>query len=165
MKKDPASNGRPKKGSARKGSAGNGAFKKGPGNKGKSAGPSRPDVEKMVYLGFEIFYGKNNRQNDYLTMKIARGEDVWLHTKDIPGSHVLIKNNAGQPLPDEVLEKAAGLAAWHSQGREAAKVPVDFTRRKHVWKPGGARPGMVLYDHQQTLYVTPVSPVNIDAPN
>jgi predicted ribosome quality control (RQC) complex YloA/Tae2 family protein len=109
-------------------------------------------------LGFDIYCGKNNKQNDYLTMKMARGEDIWLHTKDIPGSHVLIKNPEGRDIPPEVVEKAAQWAAWHSQARQSSKVPVDYTKRKNVWKPNGARPGMALYKNQQTLYISPAEP-------
>jgi predicted ribosome quality control (RQC) complex YloA/Tae2 family protein len=116
------------------------------------------NIGKTVYLGFEIYCGKNNKQNDFLTMKMAKGEDIWLHTKDIPGSHVLIKNRGGRPVPQEVLDKAARWAAWHSKARQSSKAPVDYTERKNVWKPNGARPGMALYKNQQTLYVSPEEP-------
>jgi predicted ribosome quality control (RQC) complex YloA/Tae2 family protein len=68
---------------------------------------------------------------------------------------VLIKNPGGGLVPDEVLEKAAQMAAWHSKARYSSRVPVDYTKRKHIWRPKGARPGMVLYENQQTLYVPP----------
>ncbi|BCJ85106.1 Rqc2 family fibronectin-binding protein [Effusibacillus dendaii] len=102
--------------------------------------------------GIEIFVGKNNRQNDYLTMKMAHNSDTWLHTKDIPGSHVVIRSHQ---VPDSTLLEAAMLAAYYSKARESSLVPVDYTLIKHVWKPNGAKPGMVLYEGQQTLYVTP----------
>jgi predicted ribosome quality control (RQC) complex YloA/Tae2 family protein len=123
--------------------------------KKKNPKQSPLEIGQFSYLGFQIYYGKNNKQNDYLTMKLARGEDIWLHAKDIPGAHVLIKSARSDSVPDEVLEKAARLAAWHSKARLSAKVPVDYTRRRHVWKPNGARPGMVLYKEQQTFYVEP----------
>lgn len=104
--------------------------------------------------GFTILVGKNNRQNDRLTLREAKDTDVWLHTKDIPGSHVIIRTD-GQVVPDQTLEQAAQLAAWYSKAREAQKVPVDYTLRKHVHKPRGAKPGMVIYDNQQTLYIDP----------
>ncbi|MDR1204434.1 MAG: NFACT family protein [Peptococcaceae bacterium] len=139
-----------------------GYIKKEPAQRKKAA--KQPDragadyISKAACLGFEIYCGKNNRQNDYLTMKMARGEDIWLHTKDIPGSHVLIKNPGGRDVPPEVVEKAAQWAAWHSKARQSSKAPVDYTKRKHVWKPNGARPGMALYKNQQTLYVSPGEP-------
>lgn len=106
--------------------------------------------------GLIILVGKNNRQNDYLTMKLAGAPDVWLHAKEIPGSHVIIRLNPGQTeAPERTLSEAANLAAYYSQARVSSQVPVDFTHRRNVWKPSGARPGMVLYDHQRTLYVTP----------
>ena len=88
-------------------------------------------------------------------MKIAKTEDLWLHTKDIPGSHVVIKNPNRKTIPSPIIEKAALLAAYHSQARYSTNVPVDYTKRQHVWKPQGAKPGFVLYTHQHTLFVTP----------
>ncbi|MEG6522159.1 Rqc2 family fibronectin-binding protein [Desulfotomaculum sp. 1211_IL3151] len=113
--------------------------------------------EPMSFLsseGITILVGKNNKQNDYLTLRLAGDDDIWLHTKDIPGSHVIIRNIAGE-VPEQTLLEAATLAAWFSKSRQAGKVPVDFTLRRHVRKPNGAKPGMVIYDHQQTLYVSP----------
>ncbi|GAX90435.1 Rqc2 family fibronectin-binding protein [Effusibacillus lacus] len=102
--------------------------------------------------GIDIFVGKNNKQNDYLTMKLAHSADTWLHTKDIPGSHVVIRS---KEVPETTLLEAAQLAAYFSKARESSHVPVDYTLIKHVWKPNGAKPGMVLYEAQKTLYVTP----------
>jgi predicted ribosome quality control (RQC) complex YloA/Tae2 family protein len=104
--------------------------------------------------GFEIYVGKNNVQNDYLTLKLASNQDVWLHTKDIPGSHVIIKTE-GKEVDDATLEEAANLAAYYSKSRMSSKVPVDYTRRKNVKKPTGAKPGMVIYDNYFTMYITP----------
>lgn len=115
--------------------------------------PSLPP--KINQDSWVIYFGKNNRQNDLLTMKMAKTEDLWFHTKDIPGSHVLIKNPTNKVIPTEIIEKAALLAAYHSQARYSAKVPVDYTKRQNVWKPQGAKPGFVLYTNQHTLYVTP----------
>lgn len=114
--------------------------------------------QKLTLDGWEVYIGKNNRQNDYLVTKIAKPEDIWLHTKNIPGSHVIIRNPAGIKVPDHILEQAARLAAGHSQARFSANVPVDYTLRKHVWKIKGAKPGMVHYENQRTIYVTPASP-------
>jgi len=104
--------------------------------------------------GFDIYVGKNNLQNDQLTLKTASKSDMWFHTKDIPGSHVIIKAE-GKDIPDETLLLAAKLAAYHSKGKDSSQVPVDYTRVKHVSKPSGAKPGMVIYVKNQTLYVTP----------
>lgn len=102
--------------------------------------------------GIELFVGKNNKQNEYLTMKMAHNTDTWLHAKDIPGSHVVIR---AKDVPERTLQEAATLAAYFSKARESSGVPVDFTLVKHVWKPNGSKPGFVLYDNQRTLYVTP----------
>lgn len=104
--------------------------------------------------GFTILVGKNNKQNDYLTLRIADPEDIWMHTKNIPGSHVIIKC-AGKEVPDETLYEAAMLAAFYSKGRMSSQVPVDYTIKKHVKKPSGSKPGMVIYETNSTIYVTP----------
>lgn len=102
--------------------------------------------------GTEILVGKNNKQNDYLTNKLAARDEIWLHTKDIPGSHVVIRSK--EPAENTILE-AASLAAYFSKARNSSSVPVDFTQVRHVKKPSGAKPGFVIYDNQQTVYVTP----------
>jgi predicted ribosome quality control (RQC) complex YloA/Tae2 family protein len=104
--------------------------------------------------GFHIYIGKNNRQNDELTLKFANGADYWLHTKDIPGSHVIIKTE-GHPVPEKTLNEAAMLAAFYSKARGGSLVPVDYTLKKNVKKPSGAKPGMVIYETNKTAYVTP----------
>lgn len=106
----------------------------------------------MSSNGITIFVGKNNKQNEYVTQKVARQDDYWLHTKDIPGSHVIIRSN--QPDEDTLLE-AAQLAAYYSQAGQSSSVPVDYTRIRHVKKPNGAKPGFVTYSEQKTLNVTP----------
>ncbi len=93
-------------------------------------------------------------QNDKLTLKTAKGSDLWLHTKDIPGSHTVIRTGGREP-PERTLTEAAGLAALHSKAAHSAQVPVDCTEIRHVRKPAGAPPGRVIYDSQRTLYVTP----------
>ncbi len=104
--------------------------------------------------GFDIYVGKNNIQNDELTLKFASKKDTWLHTKDIAGSHVIIKSN-GKEIPKTTLVLAAKLAALHSKGKDSSNVPVDYTLVKHVSKPSGAKFGMVIYVNNKTLYVTP----------
>ncbi|NLT95596.1 MAG: fibronectin-binding domain-containing protein [Clostridia bacterium] len=104
---------------------------------------------------YKILVGKNNKQNDYITFKLGKNEDMWLHVKDIPGSHVIIKNPGKKEIPKSILDEAANLAAYYSKGRYSALVPVDYTLRKNVKKPGGAKPGMVIYENQKTIYITP----------
>ena len=104
--------------------------------------------------GTDIYVGKNNTQNDRLTFKTAAADDIWLHTKDIHGSHVIIKA-LRKEIGDKTLLEAAELAAYYSQARSSSAVPVDYTRRKFVHKPSGAKPGMAIYTNNRTLYVTP----------
>lgn len=104
--------------------------------------------------GFTILVGRNNLQNDQLTLKESRGRDVWLHTKNIPGSHTIVVSQ-GQEVPDTTLHQAAILAAVNSKAAESSQVPVDYTLIKNVKKPRGAKPGMVIYVQYQTAYVTP----------
>ena len=104
--------------------------------------------------GFTVLVGRNNRQNDRLTLKTAAKTDIWLHTKDIHGSHVILRTN-GRPVGERDLAEAAQLAAYHSKARESTNVPVDYTLVKHVSKPAGAKPGMVIYVKNKTLYVDP----------
>ncbi len=104
--------------------------------------------------GFRIVVGRNNRENDLLTLKTAGKEDIWLHTKDIPGSHVIIFTD-GREVPEETIIFAARLAAKNSKASGGANVPVDAARVKYVKKPSGAKPGMVIYTHNRTFFVTP----------
>lgn len=103
--------------------------------------------------GSIVTVGKNNRQNDIVTFKLARPDDLWFHTKSIPGSHVVL-HPAGR-ADAALLETAAMIAAYFSKARQSSRVPVDYTLRRHVKKPGGAKPGFVIYDRQTTLFVTP----------
>lgn len=104
--------------------------------------------------GFHIYVGKNNRQNDYLTLKLAHKDDIWLHVQNMPGSHVVIKV-AGSEIPPSTLEEAALLASYFSRGKNSNHVPVDYTLKKFVKKPNNAKPGMVIYDNFKTLIVNP----------
>ena len=108
--------------------------------------------------GFRILVGKNNKQNDHLTLRIADPDDIWMHTKNIPGSHVIIKC-AGKEVPEETIYEGAMLAAYFSKGKMSAQVPVDYTKKKHVKKPSGSKPGMVIYETNSTMYVTPTEEV------
>lgn len=115
--------------------------------------PSQPH-QFVSSDGFTILAGKNNRQNDLLTMKTAAPDDIWLHTKDIPGAHVLI-TNAKTQVPDNTLFEAATIAATLSKAKGGAKVEVDYAPRKNVRKPNGAKPGMVVYEGYNTVLVAP----------
>lgn len=113
----------------------------------------KPTLDRYIATdGTEILVGKNNKQNDYLTNKLASKDEIWLHTKDIPGSHVVIRDT--KPSEATILE-AAQLAAYFSKARNSSSVPVDYTLIRHVKKPSGAKPGYVIYENQQTVYVTP----------
>lgn len=105
--------------------------------------------------GFEILVGRNNKQNDELTIRRAYSTDIWLHTKNIPGSHTIIRTNGGKEVPDRTITEAAQLAAYYSKAQNSSKVPVDYTAVKNVKKPNGAKPGMVIYDYYNTIYVEP----------
>ena len=122
-------------------------------DKRKPPAPLAP-LEFVSSEGFRILVGRNNRQNDKLTLKQANNNDIWLHTKNIPGSHTIIVTGGRQP-GDATLKEAAMLAAYHSRAKDSSQVPVDYTQVRYVSKPQGAKPGMVIYVHYQTLFVTP----------
>jgi predicted ribosome quality control (RQC) complex YloA/Tae2 family protein len=128
--------------------------RKGRAGANKEAEPL-PPLEFTSTNGLTVLVGRNNRQNDRLTLRTAGPEDIWLHVKDIPGSHVIIRSGHLDEVPDRSLEEAAMIAAYYSKARASANVPVDYTLRKHVHKPKGAKPGMVIYENQRTVYVTP----------
>lgn len=104
--------------------------------------------------GFEVFAGKNNLQNDLLTLKTAFKSDIWFHTQKIHGSHVILVTDGREPT-DQAMTEAAMIAAYHSKARQSSRVPVDYTPVRQVKKPAGAKPGMVIYHVYQTAYVTP----------
>lgn len=127
--------------------------------------------EKRNIDGYTVYIGKNNKQNDYLTCRLAQNSDIWFHTKDIHGSHVVLKvdsnpnashANSGNSgisntfnVPDAVLYKCASVAAYYSKARMSQNVPVDYTLIKYVKKPNGAKPGMVIYTNNKTIYANP----------
>lgn len=119
----------------------------------KKIKPKKPKPESYLSsTGVKISVGKNNKQNDYLTFKLAARDETWLHTKDIPGSHVVIHD----AKPDEAtIQEAAVLSAYFSKARGSSSVPVDYTQVRHVKKPNGSKPGFVIYFEQKTLLVTP----------
>lgn len=114
----------------------------------------KPPIHFVTDDGYDVYIGRNNLQNDRLTLKAAHADDMWLHTKDIPGSHVIIKAKGGE-VSDNAIEQAASLAAYCSKGRGSGKVPVDYTRVKFVKKPGGAKPGMVIFTNNRTVLAEP----------
>ncbi len=107
--------------------------------------------------GKKILVGRNNKENDWLTLKKASNSDIWLHTKDIPGSHVILFTEGGEPSESDLAE-AASIAAFHSKAKDSENVPVDYTKVKYVKKPSKARFGMVIFTHNRTLYVNPKIP-------
>lgn len=125
--------------------------------RGKQKTPAAlPPLSFTSSEGFTILVGRNNRQNDKLTLKTANNNDVWFHTKNIPGSHTVIVTDGKTPGEETILQ-AARLAAYHSRARDSAQVPVDYTQIRYVSKPQGAKPGMVIYKNNKTLYVTPAA--------
>ncbi|MDY3926544.1 MAG: NFACT RNA binding domain-containing protein [Anaerotignum sp.] len=122
-------------------------------------GSQKPKKSKPLHYvssdGYDIFVGKSNLQNDELTLRMAEPTDIWMHTKDIPGSHVIIRTNGQSELPEATMEEAANLAAFYSKAKNSSMVPVDYTQRKNIKKPNGAKPGMVIYLTNRTIYITP----------
>ena len=115
--------------------------------------PSKP----MLFIstdGYRIFVGRNNRQNDQLSLKTARKNDIWLHVQKFHGTHVIIDCQGTVP-PDDTITQAAQLAAYYSEAREGQNVPVDVTDVRNLKKPNGAKPGMVVYERYRTVIVTP----------
>lgn len=114
---------------------------------------TKPVLDEYVSSsGDTILVGKNNKQNEYLTNKLSSRDDLWFHTKDIPGSHVVIRNSVPS---DQTIHEAAMLAAFYSKAKNSSGVPVDYTQIRYVKKPRGSKPGFVTYDNQNTIYVTP----------
>lgn len=118
----------------------------------------RPDFLKFeIQSGLIVHVGRNNRENDALTLKHAKSTDLWLHTKDIPGSHVILSGDPEHRTATDIQE-AAAIAAWYSKARQSESVPVDYCLVKYVKKPNGAKPGMVIFKHNRTVYVKPRLP-------
>ena len=125
-------------------------------NIGKKKAKVKSEPMKFISCdGYEILVGKNNKQNDELTLKMAYSTDIWFHTKNIPGSHTIVRTKGTGHAPDTTLMQAAQIAAYYSKARNSSQVPVDYTEVKNVKKPNGAKPGMVIYDRYNTVYVLP----------
>lgn len=133
--------------------SGQGYLKKRRNFKEKKVKCSSP-MEEVSSTGFKIFIGKNNKQNDKLTLRMSDKNDLWFHVKDFPGSHVVV-SSGGREIDDETIKQAAVLAARNSKANNSSQVAVDYTRIKNVSKPSGAKPGMVIYVKNKTIYVTP----------
>ena len=138
------------------------SVKKNVSSKSKKVAISQP-LKFVIGTGndsYELYVGKNNIQNDTLTLRSSKPNDLWFHTKNIPGSHTVIKTN-GQIPSDDVIAEAAKICAYFSKAKNSANVPVDYTIIKNVKKPNGAKPGMVIYDNYNTVNVTPAPPPEI----
>lgn len=126
--------------------------------KGKQKAPKAlPPLEFESSDGFKILVGRNNKQNDVLTLKTASRFDYWFHTKNIHGSHTIVVTD-GKEITDNAVIEAAQICAYHSKAKDSAQVPVDYTLVKNVSKPSGSKPGMVIYVNNKTVYVTPKIP-------
>jgi len=130
-----------------------GFVKKRPQGSKKQQKESTSKPMRFLSEGYEILVGKNNKQNDEL-LRIADKDDIWLHTKNIPGSHVIVRTK-GDEISQKTLEAAVNLAAYYSKGKESSMVAVDYCPRKNVKKPKSAKPGMVIYETYKTAFVTP----------
>lgn len=126
---------------------------KGKISKNKASTKSKP-YHFISSDGFHIYVGKNNKQNDILTLKTAKKDDLWFHAQNMPGSHVIVRTENNQ-VPESTLLEAALLAAYYSKGKNSNNVPVDYTERKNVKKPKDAKAGMVIYENYRTIFVTP----------
>lgn len=126
---------------------------KGPQGKKRIAKNSAP-LHYRSCDGFDIYVGKNNFQNELVSFKLGTGNDWWFHAKGMPGSHVLVKNG-GKEMSDEAFEEAGRLAAYYSKGRQAPKVEIDYTQKKNLRKPGGGKPGFVVYYTNYSLMASP----------
>ncbi len=121
--------------------------------KSKGSLPKSQPLHLRLPSGTEIYIGKNNKQNDYVTFSLGAPRDLWLHTKDIPGSHLIIKG--GMPSDEHELVLALQLAAYFSKARYGSNVPVDCVEKRYVKKPAGSKPGFVIFTNQQTYYINP----------
>jgi predicted ribosome quality control (RQC) complex YloA/Tae2 family protein len=124
-----------------------------------------PEKEKTIVLpfkkfefeGYEVFVGKSAKNNDELTLKFARKDDLWLHARGVSGSHVIIRKKGQNPIPVSVIRKAAQLAAYYSKGKSASLCPVIYTPKKYVRKPKGADPGAVVVEKEEVILAEPAS--------
>ena len=148
-------NGRPTSNKSGKGKAGKAGKPAKPGAKGAKGGAAGgTPLRRQSTDGLALLVGKNSRQNEEVTFRLATSGDLWLHARGVPGAHVIVKSG-GRPIPESTLREAAALAAYYSQSRQAGSVPVDYTEQRHVRHMKGGGPGMVLYERERTLHVAP----------
>ncbi len=129
--------------------------------------PSAEEAQPMTYQtpsGYDVLVGRNNRQNDQLTFRTAVDYDLWFHSQEIPGSHVLLRLPPGGVPEEKDLQFVANVAAYYSRARESQQVPVIYTKPKYVYKPKGAKPGMALYDHETVIWGYPAVIAERDSP-
>lgn len=122
----------------------------------KSTNKKQNDFLSYQIDGFTVLVGKNNQENDYLTLKVAKENDLWFHVKDIQGSHVILVANQKEPS-QETINRVAAISAYYSKAKQSSNVPVDYTLVKYVKKPSKAKPGMVTYTNYQTVNIQPAS--------
>ncbi|MDF7799645.1 NFACT RNA binding domain-containing protein [Pontiellaceae bacterium B1224] len=108
--------------------------------------------------GFEALAGKTDADNDLLSLKFAKANDLWFHVHSLPGSHVILRHPDGDRPDNALIRQTAAIAAWHSKARNAGNVPVNYTEAKHVGKPRGAKPGSVTIKREKTIKVRPAIP-------
>jgi predicted ribosome quality control (RQC) complex YloA/Tae2 family protein len=127
----------------------------------KSTQKRKPEKSKPLRIvtkdDFEIYIGKNNEQNDFLSFVVATKNDIWLHAKGVPGSHVIIRSD-NREVPDSVLEEAAAFAAYYSRNRGSEKVEVDYTLKQNLRKPKNSKPGFVIFNENYSLIIEPKKP-------
>ena len=125
-----------------------------PNPEGKKQEKSKP-LHYIPSDGYHMYVGKNNYQNEEITFKLATGNDMWFHAKQIPGSHVIVKTEGDSELPDSTYEEAARLAAYYSSDSGSKKVEIDYTARKNLKKPPKAKPGYVIYHTNYSMAIEP----------
>jgi predicted ribosome quality control (RQC) complex YloA/Tae2 family protein len=130
-----------------------GYLRKRTGKVDKRFKPKKP-IHYLSSDGFHIYVGRNNEQNEILSLKTAHNSDWWFHTKEIPGSHVIVMTD-GKDLTDKTYEEAAALAAYYSKGKSNTKVTVDYVQKRHLRKPPGTQPGYVIYHTNYSMHITP----------
>ena len=121
-----------------------------------SSSDAMPNFHRFLTpSGFEVLIGRNNRQNDRLTFRLANDYDLWFHAQEIPGAHVLLRLEPGAVAEERDLQFTADLAAYYSRSRQSDRVPVVYTQPKHVYKPKGAKPGIAIYKQERILWGKP----------
>jgi len=113
------------------------------------------ELYKLTISDYEIYVGKNNKQNDYITFNLAKPDDLWFHARGIPGAHVILRNKYKKDIPEDIILQTAIIAGYFSKGRNSSYIPVDYTKRKYVQKPKDGKPGFVIYRNEKTIFVKP----------